>query len=140
MKDFEEAFPTPDTLNDEGCRKLMAAILLQSATDFEQMYEHPISYPLKPGEVSIPDLDSFFKSEWYKTLASEVLPIPAEEFRKRAIQFHLRGHNIGRFIKRWMRNLEDQDKEDNVYYEPSMLRNLLNNPSYGANHKPKEEI
>lgn len=123
MKEFREAFPTPDALNDTGCQRLMAAILLQAASDYYDC--------LRTNPKSLVELREFLGSRFYQMLTD----IPAKDFEWE-IQFRWRsGVNLSSWIKRWGALLEAQDRtpETSVYYEPQYLTNLLSDRSYKAN-------
>lgn len=123
MKSFREAFPTPDELDDTGCQRLMAAILLQAASDYYDC--------LRTSPKSLAELREFLGSRFYQMLTD----IPAKDF-EREIQFRWRnGVNLPSWISRWRTLLEarDQPEELSFYYEPQYLTNLLHDRRYKAN-------
>lgn len=123
MKSFREAFPTPDALDDTGCQRLMAAILLQAASDYYDC--------LRTSPKSLAELREFLGSRFYQMLTD----IPAKEFEWE-IQFRWRnGVNLSSWIRRWGALLEAQDRpqSSSVYYEPQYLTNLLHDRRYKAN-------
>lgn len=125
MKDFREAFPTPDHLDDTGCERLMAAIIIQAASDYYDCLRH---YPK-----GLEELREFLGSRWYNFLTS----IDPKDF-EREIQFRWRsGINLAAWIGKWRARLEVayRCEEYKTYYNPQYLTNLLHDYRYTANWK-----
>lgn len=139
MKDFKEAFPDSDSLDDEGCKRLAAAIILQAAADMYDDIKFRMKYPTAPiyrTACDIKCIKEFVYSDWFSSLTD----IDPETFIDTVVQWYTKKKDLPGYISRWrVRLLESENDEQQIYYEPSMLHNLLNDPSYSANHKPEEE-
>ena len=84
MPSFREAFPTPDYLDDEGCRLLTIAILNRAAEDYYDVCDHPDdlkSYAPPGSDANLrtkKKIDEFIESTWFDTICD----IPGSTFKK----------------------------------------------------------
>ena len=117
MDEFRQAFPTPECLNDTGCRRLAAAILLQAAEDYDHVNMH--------------ELNRFIDSEWFKTLTD----MPPAHFRKVMTDWKKHGQSVIRFINKWRNHLEQLEniQERQVYCDQSYIHNLLTDKRFAGN-------
>jgi len=139
MLDFREAHPTADSLDDTGCQRLAAAIVLQAASDMYQDLEFNAKYPglskryncIWPDNAgSIKSIREFIFSKWFNCLTD----LDPKKFYDTIIFWFRRKKDLSRYIAIWRDKYEkiDQDPEP-AYYEPQMLRNVLNDERYYAN-------
>lgn len=87
MPPFREAFPKPEDLNDEGCRALGNAIIINAAMEYYDICERTDSYALRK-------LDEFIESTWFNDLTD----IPWRKF-KSIIKAHKKAGNLPHLIK-----------------------------------------
>lgn len=132
MKDFREAFPTPDCLDDDGIRNLRAAIILQAASDFCETGKD-----VRRNIGRILELNRFLHSDWYKCLTD--MPYghfinTMAEYLKPEKNFKVTAYHYRRAIQKETPEPYHQDG-----YDPQWLTNLLNNKMYAANCLPEKE-
>jgi len=94
MPPFRKAFPTPDCLDDEGCRALADAILVRAAADYYDVCDHPDDLIIKSPDTSDAyrrskkKLDEFIESTWFNDLTD----IPWRTFKKIILEHKKAGH------------------------------------------------
>lgn len=139
MLDFREAHPTADSLDDTGCQRLAAAIVLQAAADMYQDLEFREKYPghaqhfdKMNGEnvCTVKSIRNFIFSKWFNCLTD----LDPKKFYNTIIFWFRRKKDLSRYIAIWSDKFEkiEHDPEP-AYYEPQMLRNVLNDERYYAN-------
>lgn len=134
MKDFREQHPTADSLDDNGCKRLAAAIILQTAVDLYESIQFDMRHPTAPTfsdlACSVKSIRDFVYSEWYGCLTD----IDADTFINTVVQWYCQKRDLARFINTWRNKLIMLERSESTsYYEPGYLRNLLNDSSFRAN-------
>lgn len=136
MKDFRDQHPTPDSLDDVGVRRLNAAIILQTAQDYYEsanLYFLYQKYPSKMWEYlgGLLDIEQFIHSSFWNSITD----ISPDHFRNTLLNWRKRGKDISSFIWKWrLQRSHEEEIEQEYYYEPSYLRNLLSDPCFSTNY------
>jgi len=131
MKDFREAFPTPDCLDDDGIRNLRAGIILQAACDFCNYGKDVLSIP------GLLEMNDFLRSKWFTCLTD----MPYKHFINTMTQYLEPDANFKHTLNRYRRAIQRETPEPYHQdgYDPQWLTNLLNNKMYAANCLPEKE-
>lgn len=136
MKDFREAHPTPDSLDDVGVRRLSAAIILQAAEDYYYIADRYF----KNSSKHVWRMQALFDLEQveqftHSALWNSITDMSADHFRRTILDWRRHGKSIPNFIGKWRGRLEEDDQSTySDYYEPGYLTNLLNDPRFLANY------
>lgn len=142
MKDFREAHPTSDSLDDNGCRALAAAVVLQAASDMYADLSFDRKRTFRPGSLarhdnsdwSVKVIREFIFSKWFNCLTD----LDPKRFYDTVIFWWRNKKDLPGYISLWRKRLEEAEPEpESDYYDSSMLKNILNNYSYRANWEPK---
>ena len=141
MTDFCDAHPTADSLDDTGCRRLAAAIILQTASDLYDDIDFKIKHPDfrgNPSGISVCNIEyitKFVHSKWFNCLTD----IDPDEFLDMVVDWYTQKRNLPRYIALWRNKLNKNGPElkhrpEKCYYEPSYLINVLNDAAYRSNY------
>ena len=137
MKDFREAFPTPDRLNDEGCQRLASAIVLQAAEDYYEYLKDAWRHRGKVDLAPAADLRAFV----YGPMFARITDISPEEFYRIVKEWWRRGRSLPAYIHKWKTRMEGPElmpRSAPEHYEPQMLTNLLSDYRFKANWRPED--
>lgn len=66
MPSFREAFPTPEYLDDDGVKNLVAAIVLRVAQDYYDVCDRPENEP----NYAKAEIERSLRSGWFETISS----------------------------------------------------------------------
>jgi len=120
MPEFRKIFPEPGCLNDLGCRRLKAAILIQIMWDYYDGLN-------ANDEHYIQRLDRYLDSSEY----SNMFDIPADQVRQTVREWKKYGRDLALYIntyRKWIRDSEDADRrplEFKQYVWPNYIHDLL---------------
>lgn len=136
MKDFREAHPTASSLDDDGCRKLAAAIILQAASDLYDDIKFRMKYPdsnLPDTVCSIINIRNFAYGKWFNCLTN----IDPNVFIDSVIMWYSQKRDLPRYISLWRSRgyLPVKNKPGKCYYDSSYLQNIMNNKIFTSNWK-----
>lgn len=138
MKDFREQHPTPDSLDDVGVRRLAAAIVLQTAIDYwdEMCFYFANSRSTNRAIMALNALRGI-DLEMHSPFWSSITDITPYQLRTTLVDMYRDKKDPLSILRKWYSRMEDASPVQDavVYYEPSYLINLLNNPMYSANNK-----
>lgn len=120
MPGFREAFPEPEDLNDLGCQRLSAAILLQAMDDY-------YSALVYHNQARIKRLNEYFTSSDFMNISD----IPADHIVKTVRDWHKKGRSLSKYIRtcrKWVRDKEEADQkplEYDQYVWPNYIHDLI---------------
>lgn len=141
MKDFREQHPTADSLDDDGCRRLASAVILQAAMDLYDDLDFRFKYPDSPvislnNVCGVESITKFVRSNWFGCL-TDVDPV---NFLDTVADWFTKRRSLPRYIGLWRNNNNKNCPEIEYdsgpcYYDSSYLQNIMDNNMYKSNWK-----